>query len=144
MEEEKLEQEIKEESRSTAEEENKQLNDKADEIIKLKQELEEKDDRLKRLMAEFENYKKRSSKDLLKRCKTVCNNNKNLKTNEKEQDTNNNLNINKSKKGKNDKKLGKKKTINKTKDQDAKIEEKGKVENLTKNIKNKFLCCFLL
>lgn len=91
-----------------------------------------------------EENKKRSSKDLLKRCKTVCNNNKNLKTNEKEQDTNNNLNINKSKKGKNDKKLGKKKTINKTKDQDAKIEEKGKVENLTKNIKNKFLCCFLL
>ncbi|MBR6033885.1 MAG: nucleotide exchange factor GrpE [Clostridia bacterium] len=63
MEEEKQEQEVKEENKQTAEAENKDLNDKADEIIKLKQELEEKDDRLKRLMAEFENYKKRSSKE---------------------------------------------------------------------------------
>ena len=63
MEEEKQEQEIKEEVTQSAENENKELNDKADEIIKLKQELEEKDDRLKRLMAEFENYKKRSSKE---------------------------------------------------------------------------------
>lgn len=63
MEEEKQEQEIKDENKQTAEVENKELNDKADEIIKLKQELEEKDDRLKRLMAEFENFKKRSSKE---------------------------------------------------------------------------------
>ena len=92
-----------------------------------------------------EDNKKRSSKDLLKRCKTVCNNNnnKNLKTHENEQDANNIININKSKKGKNCKKLGKKKTINKTEDQDVKIEGKGKIENLTKKIKNKFLCCFL-
>jgi len=65
MEEEKQEQEIKEkdESVQTAETENKELNNKADEIIKLKQELEEKDDRLKRLMAEFDNFKKRSGKE---------------------------------------------------------------------------------
>ena len=63
MEEEKQEQEIKEEEVQSAETENKELNNKADEIIKLKQELEEKDDRLKRLMAEFENYKKRSGKE---------------------------------------------------------------------------------
>jgi len=62
MEEEKQEQEIKNDQ-PEANAENKELNDKADEIIKLKQELEEKDDRLKRLMAEFENYKKRSSKE---------------------------------------------------------------------------------
>ena len=55
MEEEKTEQEINEE--------NKEINNKADEIIELKKELEEKDDRLKRIMAEFENYKKRSSKE---------------------------------------------------------------------------------
>ena len=39
------------------------INDKADEIIELKKELEEKEDRLKRLMAEFDNFKKRSSKE---------------------------------------------------------------------------------
>ena len=43
--------------------ENTELNNKADEIILLKQELEEKDDRIKRLMAEFENFKKRSAKE---------------------------------------------------------------------------------
>ena len=63
MEEEKQEQEIKEETTQSAETENKEINNKADEIIKLKQELEEKDDRLKRLMAEFENFKKRSGKE---------------------------------------------------------------------------------
>ncbi len=52
MEEEKLESKTKEE-----------INSKADEIIELKRELEEKDDRLKRLMAEFENFKKRSGKE---------------------------------------------------------------------------------
>lgn len=50
------------------EEENKNqetegLNEKSDEIISLKQELNEREDRLKRLMAEFDNYKKRSSKE---------------------------------------------------------------------------------
>ena len=61
MEEDKQEQEIKEETKQTSEAEN--INNKADEIIKLKQELEEKDDRLKRLMAEFDNFKKRSGKE---------------------------------------------------------------------------------
>lgn len=37
--------------------------EKADELTKTKQELEETTDRLKRIMAEFENYKKRSSKE---------------------------------------------------------------------------------
>ena len=44
--------------------------DKADELIELKKkvesqkvEIEDKDDRLKRLMAEFDNYKKRSAKE---------------------------------------------------------------------------------
>lgn len=62
MEEEKQEPETQNEQHE-ANAENKELNNKADEIIKLKQELEEKDDRLKRLMAEFDNYKKRSSKE---------------------------------------------------------------------------------
>ena len=43
--------------------ENDNLNKQADEIIKLKQELEETTDRMKRVMAEFDNYKKRSSKE---------------------------------------------------------------------------------
>ena len=47
---EQLENDIKEEVKST------------DELSKTKQELEETTDRLKRIMAEFENYKKRSSK----------------------------------------------------------------------------------
>lgn len=42
---------------------NEELNTKADEIIEIKKELEEKDDRLKRLMAEFDNFKKRSGKE---------------------------------------------------------------------------------
>lgn len=36
---------------------------KSDELSKTKQELDETTDRLKRIMAEFENYKKRSSKE---------------------------------------------------------------------------------
>ena len=48
---EQLENDIKEEAKST------------DELSKTKQELEETTDRLKRIMAEFENYKKRSSKE---------------------------------------------------------------------------------
>ena len=56
--------------------------DKADELIELKKkvesqkvEIEDKDDRLKRLMAEFDNYKKRSAKErenaVVKEHKTV-------------------------------------------------------------------------
>ena len=95
-----------------------------------------------------EDNRKKSSKEL-KRCKTVCNNNKKiLKEQENDLATrNNNINMNKAKKGKNGKKeikLGKKKTNNKSQKNSLKIEEKGKIENLTKNIKNKFLCCFLL
>ena len=37
--------------------------EKNDELLKAKQELDETTDRLKRIMAEFENYKKRSSKE---------------------------------------------------------------------------------
>lgn len=47
----------KEEKGNTAE------NSKSDELSKTKQELDETTDRLKRIMAEFENYKKRSSKE---------------------------------------------------------------------------------
>ena len=90
--------------------------------------------------------KKRNSKELLKRCKTVCNNNKNIKVheNEKDIDIDSNINTNKAKIKKKEKKLGKQKTINKTNNYDVNIEEKGKIKNLTNNIKNKFLCCFLL
>lgn len=42
---------------------NKAEDIKTDELSKTKQELEETTDRLKRIMAEFENYKKRSSKE---------------------------------------------------------------------------------
>lgn len=42
---------------------NKAEDIKTDEVSKTKQELEETTDRLKRIMAEFENYKKRSSKE---------------------------------------------------------------------------------
>ena len=55
MEEENQEQEVKAETT--------EVNKQADEIIALKQELEEKDDRIKRLIAEFENFKKRSGKE---------------------------------------------------------------------------------
>ena len=52
-----------EEENKDQEVENQNLQEKADEIITLKKELDEKEDRLKRLMAEFDNYKKRSSKE---------------------------------------------------------------------------------
>lgn len=52
-----------EENNVEVQEQNEQINQKADEIIELKKQLEEKDDRLKRLMAEFDNFKKRSSKE---------------------------------------------------------------------------------
>lgn len=44
-------------------ESNKEKTVQIDELSKTKQELDETTDRLKRLMAEFENYKKRSSKE---------------------------------------------------------------------------------
>ena len=64
----------KEEQKKSEEKEEKmkdmEKNEKTDEIIELKKqiesqkaELEEKDDRYKRIMAEFENYKKRNSKE---------------------------------------------------------------------------------
>lgn len=40
-----------------------EVTNKADEMIELKKQLEEKEDRLKRLMAEFDNFKKRSGKE---------------------------------------------------------------------------------
>jgi len=43
--------------------ENKEVAKELDELVKTKQELEETTDRLKRIMAEFENYKKRSGKE---------------------------------------------------------------------------------
>ena len=52
---------MEEEKQETQETE--ELQKKADEIITLKQKLDENEDRLKRLMAEFDNYKKRSSKE---------------------------------------------------------------------------------
>ncbi len=45
------------------EKEVKEQDNELDELSKTKQELEETTDRLKRIMAEFENYKKRSSKE---------------------------------------------------------------------------------
>ncbi len=52
-----------EENKNEQQEQNEQLNQKADEVIELKKQLEEKEDRLKRLMAEFDNFKKRSIKE---------------------------------------------------------------------------------
>ena len=52
-----------EENKNEQQEQNEQLNQKADEVIELKKQLEEKEDRLKRLMAEFDNFKKRSTKE---------------------------------------------------------------------------------
>ncbi len=54
---------MEEENKEEINKEQNDLNTKADEIIELKKELEEKDDRLKRLMAEFDNFKKRSGKE---------------------------------------------------------------------------------
>lgn len=53
---------------NTGEDSNEEINKKDVEKIRIlietqKQEIEEKDDRIKRLMAEFENFKKRSSKE---------------------------------------------------------------------------------
>ena len=44
-------------------EENNELNDLKDKINIQKKDIEEKEDRIKRLMAEFENFKKRSDKE---------------------------------------------------------------------------------
>ena len=61
--------ELKKDNNVELDEDNKELKNKVDiEKIKVlletqKQELEEKEDRIKRLMAEFENFKKRSSKE---------------------------------------------------------------------------------
>ena len=52
-----------EENKNEQQEQNEELNQKADEVIELKKQLEEKEDRLKRLMAEFDNFKKRSAKE---------------------------------------------------------------------------------
>ncbi len=52
-----------EENKNEQQEQSEQLSQKADEVIELKKQLEEKEDRLKRLMAEFDNFKKRSIKE---------------------------------------------------------------------------------
>lgn len=58
---------MSEEKKENLEKNQKEENEKEiknnDELVKTKQELEETTDRLKRIMAEFENYKKRSSKE---------------------------------------------------------------------------------
>ena len=51
------------EKKEDLEKENIKTEEKSGELAKTKQELEETTDRLKRIMAEFENYKKRSSKE---------------------------------------------------------------------------------
>ena len=43
--------------------ENNKINELTDKINLQKQDIEEKEDRIKRLMAEFENFKKRSDKE---------------------------------------------------------------------------------
>ena len=55
----------KEEQQEVEKKENKKTEEQAlkDTILMQKQKLEEQEDRLKRLMAEFDNYKKRSSKE---------------------------------------------------------------------------------
>ena len=64
MEEEKNENLDKNEKIENEKKENETVNtEKENEFDKTKQELEETTDRLKRIMAEFENYKKRSSKE---------------------------------------------------------------------------------
>lgn len=60
--------ELKNENNPELDEENRDIQRKDLEKVKVlieaqKQEIEEKDDRIKRLMAEFENFKKRSSKE---------------------------------------------------------------------------------
>lgn len=51
------------EKKEDLEKENIKTEEKSGELTKTKQELEETTDRLKRIMAEFENYKKRSGKE---------------------------------------------------------------------------------
>ena len=51
------------ENKEDLEKETTKAEEQADESSKVKQELEETTDRLKRIMAEFENYKKRSGKE---------------------------------------------------------------------------------
>lgn len=51
------------ENKEELQKENKKAEGQSDELVKTKQELEETTDRLKRIMAEFENYKKRSGKE---------------------------------------------------------------------------------
>lgn len=55
--------EIKEEKVSEEVKQNNKINELKDKIELQKNELEEKEDRIKRLMAEFENFKKRSDKE---------------------------------------------------------------------------------
>ncbi len=52
-----------EENLNEQQDKNEKLNQKSEEIIELKKQLDEKEDRLKRLMAEFDNFKKRSTKE---------------------------------------------------------------------------------
>ena len=53
-----------EENLNEQQDQNEKLNQKSEEIIELKKQLDEKEDRLKRLMAEFDNFKKRSTKEI--------------------------------------------------------------------------------
>ena len=62
MEENKKEKEEIKEEKNTVEEKDEQTKLK-DTILKQKEKLDEQEDRLKRLMAEFDNFKKRSSKE---------------------------------------------------------------------------------
>lgn len=52
-----------EENLNEQQDQNEKLNQKSEEIIELKKQLDEKEDRLKRLMAEFDNFKKRTTKE---------------------------------------------------------------------------------
>jgi len=54
---------MSEEKENLEENKNEEVVKESDELVKTKQELEETTDRLKRIMAEFENYKKRSGKE---------------------------------------------------------------------------------
>ena len=54
---------MSEEKENLEENKNEEVVKGSDELVKTKQELEETTDRLKRLMAEFDNFKKRSAKE---------------------------------------------------------------------------------
>ncbi len=54
---------MSEEKENLEENKKEEVVKESDELVKTKQELEETTDRLKRIMAEFENYKKRSGKE---------------------------------------------------------------------------------